>query len=245
VVAGDVEADRVAEMLDRVLGDWTGSSAQLPEIVSPSGAGRARLLLLDKPAAPQAVARVGHLGLPRDHPDHDALQVLNQILGGQFTSRLNAKLREEKGFTYGVRSHFDFRRGAGPFMISASLQADRLAEALTDMRDEVRALLDQRPPTALELDDARRSLIEGQARQFETPSSLVARYANLFLYDLPLDHHARLAERLSGIDVETLRTVATRHIRPESFVAALVADAEEVEGGLTGLGWGDVERVEG
>jgi zinc protease len=245
VVAGDVDVDHVEDVLNRALGDWKGRAEPLPEVVSPAGPGRCRLLLLNKPGAPQAVARVGHLGLPRDHPDHDALQVLNQILGGQFTSRLNAKLREEKGFTYGVRSLFDFRRGAGPFMISASLQADRLAEALADLRDEARALLDHRPPTAVELEDARRSLIEGQARQFETSSSLVARYASLFLYGLPLDHHARLAERLSGIDVETLHTVATRHLHPESFVGAIVADAEQVEESLAGLRWGDVERVEG
>ena len=165
-------------------------------------------------------------------------------MGGQFTSRLNAKLREEKGFTYGVRSSFDFRRGAGPFAVSASLQADRLSEALADLRDEVEALLRDRPPSQAELDDARRSLIEGQARQFETPSSLVARYAGLFLYDLPLDHHSRLAERLEAVDVETLREVAERHVHPESFTTVVVADADLAIRGLERLDWGPVERVD-
>ncbi len=130
--------------------------------------------------------------------------LFNQILGGQFTSRLNSRLREEKGFTYGIRSHFDTRRGPGPFSISASLQSDRLGEALNDLRDEVEALLGKRPPTDEELDDARRALIEGQARSFETPSALVSRYAGLFLYDLPPDDHAYLAERLSDVTISNM-----------------------------------------
>ncbi len=98
-----------------------------------------------------------------------------------------------KGFTYGVRSHFDGRNGAGPFSIAASLQSDRLAEALDDLREELLALRDDRPPTTSEVDDARRSLVEGQARHFETPSALVSRYAGLFVHGLPLDEHAALS----------------------------------------------------
>jgi predicted Zn-dependent peptidase len=201
------------------------------------------VLLVDRPGAPQAVVRVGHVGPSRMDPDHDALMLFNQILGGQFTSRLNSKLREEKGFTYGVRSHFDARRGPGPFSITASLQADRLAEALADLRGEVEALLDHRPPTPGEQEDARRSLIEGQARHFETPSALVSRYAGLFLYDLPRDDHARLAERLLSIDLEAMQAAARRHLDTGAFLYVVVADAASVRGPLEGLGWGEVEMA--
>ncbi|MEO6810264.1 MAG: pitrilysin family protein, partial [Isosphaeraceae bacterium] len=137
VTAGDVDPDEMVRLLDERLGDWSGHGSAPSEISRPEEPKVPRMLLLDKPGAPQAVVRVGHLGVPRQHPDHDGLMVLNQILGGQFTSRLNRKLREEKGFTYGVRSYFDFRRGAGPFTISASLQADRLDEALADLQGEL------------------------------------------------------------------------------------------------------------
>ncbi len=206
--------------------------------------GKRRLILLDRPGAPQAVVRVGHIGLERTHPDFANLLVFNQILGGQFTSRLNEKLREEKGFTYGVRSHFDFRRSAGPFTIGASLQSDRLAEALDDLRREVESLLDDRPPTSAELDDARRALIEGQARHYETPSSLVSRFANIMLHDLPPDEPSRLPERLASVTLDTLTTAARRHIHPESLVAVIVADAELVSESLQGLGWAQVEQID-
>ena len=241
---GDVDADEVASMLDELLGEWSERSETLAEIGAVALNGKSRILLLNKPGAPQAVVRAGHVGLPRSHPDHDALQLFNQVLGGQFTSRLNAKLREEKGFTYGVRSHFDFRRGPGPFVASASLQADRLGEALADLRGEIEALLDHRPPTISEVDDARRALIEGQARHFETPSALVARFAGLFLYDLPIDHHAFLADRLDALDISHLQAAAARHLRPESLVTVVVADADQVGPDLEKLGWCEVERIE-
>jgi len=244
VVAGDVDPDAVVALLDDRLGDWSGRAEPLPGVERPGSIGRPRLLLLDRPGAPQAVVRVGHVGTDRLDPDFTDLTVWNQILGGQFSSRLNARLREEKGFTYGVRSHFDFRRGAGPFVISSSLQSDRLGEALEDLRREVVALLDDRPPTPGELDDARRSLIEGQARHFETPSALVSRYAGLFLHGFPPDHHAKFAERLEGVTLASIGAAARRRVDPRGFVAVVVADADLVHGPLEALGWCEVERFD-
>jgi len=241
VVAGDVDPDTVARELDDRLAGWTGPDVdplELPPVARASGP---RIFLLDRPGAPQSVVRVGHLGLNRLDPDYTDGLVLNQILGGQFSSRLNAKLREEKGFTYGVRSHFDCRRGAGPFSIGASLQTDRLAEALADLRAEVEALVGDRPPTAAELDDARRALIEGQARQFETPASLVSRYAGLFIHSLPPDHHTRFAERLGAVTVDSLAVVARRQIDPNALAIVVVADASLVLEPLRRLGWCPVE----
>lgn len=243
IVAGDVEIDELAKALDERLAGWSGVDAARPELPEPTRGDRPRILLLDRPGAPQAVVRVGHVGIRRLDPDFTDVMVLNQILGGQFTSRLNSKLREEKGFTYGVRSHFDCRRGVGPFYVGASLQSDRLAEALEDLRNEVEALVGDRPPTSTELDDARRALIEGQARQFETPSALVARYAGLYVHGLPADHHAHFAERLEGVSVASLAAVAARQIRPNALVAVVVADASSVLAPLQALGWAEVELV--
>ncbi len=113
VVAGDVDPEAIAALLDARLADWSGRSEPVPGVPEGIRGSRPRLLLLDRPGAPQAVVRVGHVGTHRLDPDYSDLTVWNQILGGQFTSRLNAKLREEKGFTYGIRSHFDFRKGPG------------------------------------------------------------------------------------------------------------------------------------
>jgi zinc protease len=244
VAAGDIDPTDMARRLDAGLAGWSASSSKLSTPLNTSRPDRVRLILVDRPGAAQAVVRVGSVGTDRLDPDHAALLLFNQILGGQFTSRLNAKLREEKGFTYGVRSGFDFRRAAGPFSIAASLQADRLAEALDDLRREVNALFEDRPPTDTELADARRSLVEGQARHFETPSALVARYGGLFLYDLPPDHHSSYAERLGAVDIDSMLRAARRALDPGRLIAVVVADANSVTHGLERLGWADIERID-
>jgi predicted Zn-dependent peptidase len=243
VVSGDVDPEAFARTLDDRLAGWPGPATKAADLARPALDQHPRILLLDRPGAPQAAVRVGHAGMHRLDPDYTDVLVLNHILGGQFTSRLNAKLREEKGFTYGVRSHFEARRGAGPFVIAAALQTDAVALALDDLRHEVFALLGDRPPTSDELDDARRSLIEGQARHFESPSALVSRYASLFLHDLPLDHHARFAERLDAVTIDSLLAAANRQIAPRSLIAVVVADASKVVEPLGKLGWAELTVV--
>ncbi|WZO97609.1 pitrilysin family protein [Isosphaeraceae bacterium EP7] len=243
VFAGDIDPDRMVEMLDRLIEAdprRNTPTEPVPTIDRPRGR---RILLLDRPGAPQSVAKFGHVGLTRlDEGYVDAL-VFNQVLGGQFTSRLNAKLREEKGFTYGIRSGFDARRSAGPFAISASLQADKIGEALADVLGEVEALLGDRPPTIAELDDARRALIEGQARHFETPSALVSRYAGLKIHDLPSTYFVDFNARLEAVTLDSMKEAGRRQIHPDSFVVVVIGDAETTAPQLDALGWGEVERV--
>src|SRR5262249_21423900 len=117
VVSGDVDPETLARELDRRLASWNGPELVLPAIAAAVRPAHPRLLVLDRPGAPQAVVRAGHVGLARSDSSYETVLILNQILGGQFTSRLNTKLREERGVTYGVRSLFDCRRGAGPFSI--------------------------------------------------------------------------------------------------------------------------------
>jgi predicted Zn-dependent peptidase len=244
IVAGDVTADAILPMLEARLGDWSGPALDRPAIPDPPRADHPRIILLNRPGAPQAVVRVGHVGIARSDPDFDPLMLLNQVLGGQFTSRLNEKLREERGFTYGVRSSFDCRRGRGPFSIAASLQSDRLSEALEDIHHEVQALVGGRPPTQAEIDDARRSLVEGQARQFETPSALVSRYAGVFIHGLPTDHFATFPERIAGVSLDAVVAAMHRQIHPGALTAVVVADLAQVQEPLRRLDWAELEVVE-
>jgi predicted Zn-dependent peptidase len=244
VVAGDVDLKSIAEELDRLFADWHGSERALPEIGDLPHAARPRLLILDRPGAQQAVVRAGHRGITRLDPAFEPLLLLNQIVGGQFTSRLNEKLREQRGFTYGVRSNLECRRGAGPFSIATSVQSERLADALNDIRLELEAIVTGSPPTLEELDDARRALIEGQPRHFETPSALVNRYANLLVHGLPADHEAGFTDRLHRIDRDALIDAARSHIHPGAMVFVVVADSTLVLEELNRLDWADPELIQ-
>jgi zinc protease len=244
IVAGDVVVDDVARRLDQLLSSWRGSGPAVPEPSPVPVPDRPRVLLLDRPGAPQAVLRAGHAGVSRTEPEYVELLLFNQILGGQFTSRLNERLREQKGLTYGVRSHLDARVHPGPFWIGGSFQSDRLAEAIELIREELAGLLDDRTATESELADARRSLVEGQARHFEGPSALVSRFGGLFLHGLPPDEHRRLPERLEAVTLEAMLAAARRVVRPEALRWVIVADARQVEPALGGLSWAAVQRID-
>jgi predicted Zn-dependent peptidase len=243
VIAGDVDPDSLARLLEARLSDWQGPPIDLPLIPFPPLGASPRILLLHRPGAAQAVVRVGHVGITRTDADFEPALLVNQVLGGQFTSRLNEKLREQRGFTYGVRSHFDCRIGRGPFSITAALQSDKVAEALDDIYRELLALIGDRPPSQAELDDSRRALIEGQPRQFETPAALVNRYANLMIHGLPTDDYAAFTERLTRIDLNALTAAAHRQIHPRSLVAVVVADVAQVAEPLKRLDWAELEIV--
>jgi predicted Zn-dependent peptidase len=244
VVAGAVDPQALVDELDRRLPSWHGPALDLPAVPDAAHAAHPRLLLLDRPGAPQAVVRVGHRGLARLDLVYDHMLLFNQILGGQFTSRLNEKLREERGFTYGIRSHLDCRRGAGPFSIGAAVQSNRIAEALDDIHQELRAILTTRPPTPAELNDARRALVEGQPRHFETPPALVNRYANLWIHGLPPDHEAEFADRLGRIDRDSLLAAAQAQVNPDALIVVVVADASQVAEDLKRLDWAELELVQ-
>ena len=246
VVAGDVEPEALAAELTRVLLPWPGTEAAPPEPPESSRSTRARLLLLDRPGAAQAVLRAGYVGLARSSPDFDNVLILNQILGGQFTSRLNESLREQRGLTYGVRSSFDFRKRPGPFSAVGSFrsQTDKIGEAhLDQIRIELEAIAGSRPPTSPELDDARRSLCDGHPRHFDSPGALVNRFAGLVIHDLPVDHDAGFVDRIAQINLDSLAAAAARHIEPGALVAVVVADASRVGDQLEKLGWAPLEVI--
>ena len=243
VVAGDVDPGAVAKEVERRLLPWPESTVLLPDPPEIERSTRLRLLLLDRPGAAQTVVRAGYVGLARSSRDFEHALVLNQILGGQFTSRLNESLREERGLTYGVRSSFDFRKQPGPFSVSASVQTEKVGEALEQIRIELEAIAGDRPPTAAELDDARRSLIDGHPRHFESTGALVSRFAGLVIHDLPVDHDAGFADRLSEISVDSLQAVAAREIVANALVVIIVADASRVRDQLEKLDWAPLEVI--
>jgi predicted Zn-dependent peptidase len=243
IVAGDVDLDALASDVEQQLSPWPECSSTLPELPRVDRSTRPRLLLLDRPGSAQAVVRAGYVGLARSSPDFDHVLVLNQVLGGQFTSRLNESLREERGLTYGIRSSFDCRKQPGPFSVSASVQTEKVGEALEQIRLELDAIAGDRPTTAAELEDARRSLIEGHPRHFESPGALVNRFAGLVIHDLPVDHDAGFADRLAAINIESLKFAAGRHIVPSGLIAVVVADASRVRDQLERLEWATVEVI--
>ena len=201
-----------------------------------------RVVLIDRPGAPQSEVRVGHIGQPRSTPDYHALSVMNALLGGLFTSRLNALLREEKGYTYGVHSGFDMRRAAGPFSVRCAVESDVTAPAVADIVAElgrVRAA----PVEADELDMARDFLVGVFPLRFETSAQVAGALAGLVVYDLPDDELDRYRPTISAVSVEDVQAAAEAHVHPDDASVVIVGDASKFADALRDGGYGDVEIV--
>ncbi len=248
VAAGPFPGAAFAEMAERALGasappPGPGAPAPPPDPGAP-GPPPARLVLVDRPGAVQSALRIGHVAAPRRTAGYHALQVLNAVLGGQFVSRLNQSLREEKGYTYGVRTAFQFRRGPGPFVMQGSVQADATVEAVREGLDEMAGIGGPRPVTPGELDLARSSLTRGFARGFETAGQVARGVAHLVQYDLPDDEHDRFVPAVTAVDAAAVTAAAARQLRADRAVVVVVGPAAQIERGLGALPLGEPLRAD-
>ena len=237
VLAGDVDAAALHPRLARVFGEVRGAPppVALPAPPTPS----ARLVLVDKPGAPQAEIRVGRPAAARDDPDLPALRVLNTLLGGSFTSRLNQNLREAHGYTYGVSSSFALRRVAGPFLITTAVVTAKVDSALAEIRRELERIRND-PVLPGELERAKRYLALGLPRTLETPAQVANALAELTLYGRPLEDLERFVPAVMAVAPADVQRVAQRLLRPDAMVIVVVGDRTTLEPRLRALGWGPV-----
>lgn len=231
IACGDVGAAELGRMAADAFGTWSETAPGLDEdgaLVPPPPVPVHRFVLVDKPGAAQSEIRIGEVGLARSTPDYHALIVLNMVLGGQFVSRVNMKLRQEKGLTYGARTAFDFRRGRGPFVLQTSVQSDGTAEAVRSSLVELEAIRGDRPPTFGEVEAAKAALTRGYARNFETAEQIARAMAQLVLYGLPDDYFDTFALRVGEVTVERARQAAVNHLNPDRLATAIVSDSSIV-----------------
>ena len=245
LVGGDLTGLDVHGMADRLFGDWGASArARVPgEPRSVSAVSERFIRVIHRPGAVQTEIRVGHVGLARRIPDFHALSVMSAILGGLFNSRLNMKLREEKGYTYGAGACFDLRRAAGPFAARAAVNTEVTVPAVVDMIAELQRIRDERVSSA-ELRAARDYLVGVFPLRFETPGPVVGALAGLVVHDLPDDELIRYRPAIEAVGVDDVARAAQAHIDLERAAIVLVGDADAFAADLERAGLGSlvVER---
>lgn len=244
IVAGDLNDADPIRLAGELMGGWArADGADRPGAIRAASALRGRRLrLVDKPGAPQTEIRVGHVGLSRRIADFHAVSVMAAILGGLFNSRLNMKLREEKGYTYGAGAGFDLRRAAGPFSARAAVNTEVTAAALADLVAELDRICSDRVTDA-ELAAARDFLIGVFPLRFETPGPIIGALQGMVIHDLPDDELATYRARIEAVTADDVLAVAQAHIDLERLAAVMVGDAAAIAGSLEGAGFGPVEIV--
>ena len=240
VVVGDVTPDAIVAKLEAALKDWKPGEAVEPKLPEPPSGKAVTVYLVDKPAAAQSVLAVGQVGVARSTPDYFPLSVMNAILGGQFSSRINLNLREDKGYTYGARSSFAFRQGPGPFQAGAPVQTDKTKEALVELTKEIADISGKRPATADELAFAKDRLVKGFPSRFETNAGQAGTLAELVLYNLPDDYFTHYQSRVEAVSRDDVTRVAKKYLDPGHMMILVVGDKAKIESGLKELPYAKV-----
>lgn len=240
ISVGDARGREVAKAADAAFGRWSGPSSSAPGFAPPAAPAvpRAPLVLLDRPGAAQTELRLGHVAAARATDDYHALVLLNAMLGGQFVSRINMNLRERRGFTYGARTSFDFRRLPGPFVLATSVQTSATAEAIGEAVAELSDIRGTRPPTPDELAMAKASLTRGYAGRFESSGQVSHALAQLVVHALPDDTFEAFAPRVNAQSAADVTRVARTHLNPDRLAVVAVGDRSRIESELASLGRG-------
>ena len=241
IVTGDVDPAAVTARLESVFGGWKGAAAPPAQVPAAPQLSARKVYLVDKPGAPQSQIRIGWIGVPRSTPDYFALRVLNTVLGGAFTSRLNQNLREQHGYAYGASSSFDMRGSAGPFFAAAGVQTDKTAEALSEFFKELDGIRKPIPPD--ELDKAKNYVALLLSRNFETTQSLAGSLAQMFIFNLPPDYFETFTTRVRTVTQAEVQRAAEQYIQPDKFAVVVVGDLKTIEPGIRALNLGPVTTV--
>jgi len=241
VVAGDVGRLDVIRSAKRLFGDWVSSAGARPTgpILAQSAVGHRFVRVVHRPGAVQTEIRIGHPGLPRLIPDFHALSVMGAILGGLFNSRLNMRLREEKGYTYGAGAGFDLRRAAGPFSARAAVNTEATVPAVADFLAEI-ARMRAEPISDAELRAAKDFLIGVFPLRFETPGPVVGALSGIVVHGLPDDELARYRPGIEAVTIADVQNVAQRYIDLDHAAIVLVGDVDAFGDDLEGAGFGPI-----
>ncbi len=243
MIVGDIEVDGALRLASTHFGNWTGSAPSLGEPVTAQRHLEPRVHIINKPAAPQSEVRVGHVAIPRLHDDYFPVVVMNAILGGLFSSRLNLNLREKHAYTYGAHSAFDWRRAASPFEISTAVETAVTIDALREIVHEFNRIREA-PVTCTELSLAIDYLVGVFPVRFETTAEVAGGLANLEIFRLPVDYFDTYRDRVAAVTAEDVHRVARAHLDPSRLQVVVVGDAASVRGPIAELGLGPVHIYE-
>jgi zinc protease len=236
ILVGDLTEAEAKKLATDAFGSWKGDAVASP-VPAQGTTVASRVVIVDKPGSNQTTLLAGQAGVKRSDPDYEKLDVMNTVLGGLFTSRINLNLREDKGYSYGAFSFVGQNRGVGPFMAGAAVRADVTGASVQEILNEVTKLKES-GVTPQELILAKESITRSLPANFETTSSTAGTIAQIYVYDLPIDYYQTLPARVDAIQAADVLAVAKKHLVPERMVVVAVGDRGVIEPQITKLNLG-------
>ncbi|MGI9549833.1 MAG: M16 family metallopeptidase [Aurantibacter sp.] len=244
VVTGDVEMDDLKKKLEKSLGKW--KKADVPEITfdKPQVNSKNTLYLIDRPESQQSIIIAGHLTNKYGEVSEIALEQMVSILGGDFTSRINMNLREDKHWAYGAGGFVMGANEERPFLVYAPVQTDKSAESVTELRKEISEFVTSRPATKEELEKVKTNQVLKLPGQWETNASVNNSVTNLVRYNLPDDYYQKYDQNVRNLSLDDVQSVSKKIVRPEAVNWFMVGDRAKIVDKLDQLGFDAVIEID-
>ena len=239
IIVGNVEFEKVRSACEAYFSDWTpnhqldGKSSDTPDLDDQMPVG---IYICDKPESAQSVIRAGHTIFPRRDDRYYPMNLVNFIFGGQFSSRLNLNLREDKGYSYGFHSGVSWYSDDSLLVAGGSVQTDKTTESIVEILKEFNDIISDRLITEEELEDARNQLLRGYPASFERSGQIMDNMIQLAVHDLPDDHFEKVPHNLRSVDLTQVRDTANQIINPDDLKILIVGDKEKILPGIETLG---------
>ena len=244
LVVGDTSLEEIKPRLEKLLSSWKPGDVPhktVPTVAQPE---KTEVYLIDRPGSGQSVIVGAQLAPPRNDTDSIALQVVNEMFGGKFASRINMNLREDKHWSYGVRSQLPAARGQRPYMSISPVQTDKTKEALAELVKEYSSIVGAKPITAQELTDDQNDTTLALPGTFETDQQLAGAYGTILQYRLPEDYYNTFTQKVMALTPDSANEIAKKYILPDHLVWVVVGDMSKVESGIRELNLGEVHKID-
>ncbi len=239
IVVGDIKMKDISSLLEKSLAEWKPADVPAFNIPTAPSIEKMKVYLVDKPGAAQSEIRIGYPALARSTPDYFPVTLMNRMLGGQFTSRINLNIREKRGFTYGARSGFSFQKGAGPFTASAGVHTDKSDSSVHEFLYEIN-LMREKGMTADELEFVKKGMVGSFALTFETSAQIAGLLQNIILYGLPENYYNTFLQNTEQVTLQDIDRVSKKYLDTSKMAIVVVGDLGKIKEPISLLNLGDI-----
>ena len=244
LIVGDTTLAEVTPKLERLFASWKSGEVPKQTIPSAPEPGKDVVYLLDRPGSGQSLILAAQLAPAFNDPDQISLELVNDIFGGNFSSRINMNLREDKHWSYGVRSRLVPAKGERPYFSMSPVQTDKTKESLVELIAEYKNIVGSKPISKAELKDEQTNATLGLPGSFETVQQLSGAYGNILQYGLPDDYYNTFTQKVLSATPDTANEIAKKYIQPGHLVWIVVGDMSKVESGIRELNIGEVHKID-
>jgi zinc protease len=244
VITGDITLAEIKPRLERLFKNWKSGEVPKKNLADVADKAKPEVYIVDRPGSQHSILFAGFLTLPRANQYEEAIKLMNNILGGDFTSRINMNLREGKHWSYGAHSMVMDAKGQRMYLVFSSIQGDKTADSMREVQKELQGIASDKPPTGEEFAKTQSDVVLGLPGSWETISRVAGSVEEIVQYNLPDTYFKEYPARIREMKVDAVQDAAKRVIKPNSLVWVIVGDKAKIEESIKALGFGDIKYVD-